>query len=73
MAAKVDPGDREKYSATKDDRFPIKNKSQAMSALRLRGHAGSKAQRRAVIRRAAKFAPAAAAKALAADKAAGKV
>jgi hypothetical protein len=73
MAAKVDKGDREKYSATDDGRFPIKNKSQARSALRLRGKAGSKEARRAIIRRAAKFLPAAAHAAMVEDKKAGKV
>ena len=73
MAAKVTAEDREKHSATHDGRFPIKNKSQARSALRLRGHAGSKEARRAIIRRAAKFLPAAAHAAMEADKKAGKV
>jgi hypothetical protein len=44
-----------------------------MSALRLRGHAKSKSERRSVIRRAAKFAPEAAKKAWEADKKAGKI
>jgi hypothetical protein len=60
MAAKVTQEDRERHSATHDERFPIKNGSQARSALRLRGHNTNKAQRRAIIRRAAKFLPAAA-------------
>jgi hypothetical protein len=71
--AKVDPGDREKYSATNDGRFPVKNKAQAASALKLRGHAKSKAERRAIIRRAAKFLPEQAAKAREADQKAGLI
>jgi hypothetical protein len=73
MAAKVTAEDRKEHSATGDGRFPIKNKSQARSALRLRGHAGSKDARRAVIRRAAKFLPAAAKAAWEEDKKAGKI
>lgn len=71
--AKVTAEDRKKHSATGDGRFPIKNKAQAMSALRLRGHAKSKAERRAIIRRAARYAPEAAKKALEADKKKGLV
>lgn len=71
--AKVTKEDRERHSATGDGRFPIKNKAQAMSALRLRGHAKSKAERRAIIRRAARYAPEAAKKALEADKKKGLV
>lgn len=73
MAAKVTAEDRKEHSATKDGRFPIKNKSQARSALRLRGHAGSKEARRAVIRRAGKFLPVQARQAMEADKKAGKI
>lgn len=73
MAAKVTAEDRKKHSATGDGRFPIKNKAQARSALRLRGHAKNKAERRAIIRRAAKFLPAAAKAAYEADKKAGKI
>jgi hypothetical protein len=57
MAAEVKKEDREKHSATGDGRFPIATKSQAISALKLRGHAKSKGERRAIIRRAAKFVP----------------
>jgi hypothetical protein len=73
MAAKVTQEDREKHSATNDERFPITNKSQARSALRLRGHGTSKAQRRAVISRAAKFLPAAAKAAREADVKSGAI
>jgi hypothetical protein len=71
--AKVTQKDREEHSATHDERFPIKNQAQARSALRLRGHNTSKAQRRAIIRRAAKFLPAAAHAAMEADKKAGAI
>jgi len=71
--AKVTQEDREKYSATGDERFPIKNKAQASSALRLRGHNTSKSQRRSIIRRAAKFLPSAAHAAMEADKKAGAI
>jgi hypothetical protein len=73
MAAKVDKGDREKYSATGDERFPIKNASQADSAIRLRGKNTSKSQRRSILRRAAKFLPAKAHAAWEKDKAEGKI
>lgn len=69
--AKVNPGDREKHAALSGGRFPVTNKAQATSALKLRGHTKSKSERRAVIRAAAKFCPAAAAAALASDKKAG--
>ncbi len=57
MPAKVTAEDRKKYSATGDGRFPIKNAAQARSALKLRGHAKNKEERRAIIRKAAKFLP----------------
>ena len=53
MAAKVTAEDRKKHATLSGGRFPIKNKSQAMSALKLRGHTKSKGERRSVIRRAA--------------------
>ena len=56
-----------------DGSFPIFDKKSALSALRLRGHADSKAERRSIIRRAAKYAPEAAQKALEEDKKNGKV
>ena len=71
--AKVTQEDRDRHSATHDERFPITNKAQARSALRLRGHNTSKAQRRAIISRAAKFLPAAAHAAMEADKKAGAI
>jgi hypothetical protein len=71
--AKVTAEDREKGSATGNGRFPITNKAQAMSALHLRGHNTSKAQRRAIIRRAAKYCPGAAKAAMDADKKAGLI
>jgi hypothetical protein len=71
MAAKVTTEDREKHATLSEGRFPIKNASQARSALKLRGHTKNKAERRAVIRRAAKFLPDAAKAALESDKKAG--
>jgi len=73
MAARVSAVDREENSATGDGRFPIANKAQAVSALRLRGHAKDKAERRAIIRRAAKFVPEMARKAREADEKAGLI
>lgn len=73
MAARVTKEDREKYSAVGGGRFPIKNAAQAASALKLRGHARNKEERRAIIRRAAKFLPGAAKKAWEADKKAGLI
>jgi hypothetical protein len=66
--AKVNPEDRKKGSATGDGRFPITNKAQADSALRLRGHNTTPEERRKIINRAAKFDPEAAKKAREADK-----
>lgn len=63
---------RKRYG-DKKGRFPIFDKRSAMSALRLRGHAKSKAERSSIIRRAAKYAPEAAARAREADKKAGKL
>jgi len=73
MAAKVTAEDRKKHSATGDGRFPVKNASQAHSALKLRGHAKSKEERRAIIRRCAKFIPEAAKKAWDQDKKEGAI
>ena len=73
MPAKVTPKDRKEHATLSGGRFPIKNKAQARSALRLRGHTKSKSERRSVIRRAAKYLPEQARKAFEKDKAAGKV
>lgn len=73
MAAKVTAEDRKKHSATGDGRFPIATRAQAASALKLRGHAKDKAERRAIIRRAAKFLPEAARKAYESDKEKGLI
>ena len=64
---------REKNATLDEGRFPIADKAHALSALKLRGHAKNKAERRKIIRRAAKFAPKAAAEALAIDKEKGLV
>lgn len=71
MAAKVKAEDRKEHSATGGGRFPIATRQQAISALKLRGHAHDKAERRAIIRKAAKFVPGAAKAALEADKKSG--
>ena len=73
MAAKVTAEDRKKHSAVGGGRFPIATKQQAISALKLRGHARNKAERRAIIRRAAKFVPAMAKAAWEKDKEAGLI
>jgi len=73
MAAKVTAKDRKEHSATGDGRFPIATRAQASSALKLRGHAKNKEERRSIIRRAAKFLPGAAKKAWDADTAAGLI
>lgn len=73
MAAKVTAEDRKEHSATGDGRFPIATKAQAISAIRLRGHAHNKAERRSILRRAAKFVPEMARKAWEKDKAAGLI
>jgi hypothetical protein len=73
MAADVKPGDRKNHSATGDGRFPINSSSEAKSALELRGHATDKSQRRSIIRRAAKYLPAAAKAAWTEDKAKGLI
>jgi hypothetical protein len=57
---------RRRHGGTKG-RFPIFDGRSARSAIKLRGHAKTKAERRSVINRAAKYAPAAAAKARKAD------
>jgi hypothetical protein len=54
-------------------KFPIHDARSASSALRLRGHTATKAQRANVINRAAKYAPAAARQARKNDRAAGKL
>ena len=73
MAAKVTAEDRKEHSAVGGGRFPIATRSQAASALKLRGHARNKEERRKIISRAAKFLPGAASKAWEKDKAAGLI
>lgn len=73
MAAKVTAEDRREHSATGDGRFPIKNASQARSAIRLRGHAKNKAERRAILRRAARYLPKMAREAMEADREKGLI
>lgn len=50
---------RKKYGQ-KDGSFPIFDKKSAEDAIKLRGHAKSKAERRSIINRARKYAPEAA-------------
>lgn len=66
--AKVTKKDREEHATLSGGRFPIENKAQAMSALKLRGHTNSAKEREKVISKAAKYAPADAKKAREADK-----
>jgi len=56
------------------DKFPIKDKKSASSALKLRGHAGppGSPRRESIIRRAARLLPAAAKRAREADSGKGK-
>jgi len=73
MAAKVTAEDRKEHAVGDHGDFPIKNEAQARSALRMRGHAGTKALRRKIIRRAAHFLPAAAKAAWEKDRASGAI
>jgi hypothetical protein len=73
MAAKVTAKDRKESATLSDGRFPVKNKAQAISALKLRGHARNKAERRSIIRRCMKFVPALAKKAWDDDKEKGLI
>lgn len=59
---------RAKAATVKGGKFPIFDKKSAESALRLRGHGTTPAQRSRIISRAAKYVPAAAKKAREADK-----
>lgn len=68
MPAKVTKEDREKYATLSGGRFPIKNKAQAKSALKLRGHAKNNKERTKIINKAAKFLPEEAAKARKKDR-----
>jgi hypothetical protein len=54
-------------------RFPIATRQQAISAIKLRGHAKGKDERRAILRRAAKFVPAMAKAAAEKDRKAGLI
>lgn len=62
-----------KSKTSKKGSFPIFDKKSANSALKLRGHAKSKTDRAGIINRARKYAPEAAKKAYAADKAKGLI
>lgn len=61
-----------KGKGVKKGSFPVFDRKSATSAIKLRGHAKSAAARRNIINRAAKFAPAAAKRARAADRKRGK-
>jgi len=52
----------------KGGRFPIFDTKSARSAIRLRGHAKSRSERRRIVNRAARYAPAAAKRARAVDR-----
>lgn len=54
-------------------KFPIFDTRSARSALRLRGHARTKAERRSIIRRAARFLPNEARRARERDRKLGKI
>ena len=73
MPAKVKPEDREKKSAVGEGRFPVATKQQAISALKLRGHARSPEERRKIIRACMKFIPNQAKEAWDKDKEAGLI
>lgn len=73
MPAKVTSEDREKHATLSGGRFPVSNKAQAVSALKLRGHAKSKEERRAIIRRCMKFIPEMAKRAWEEDKSKGLI
>jgi hypothetical protein len=63
---------RRKHGVGAKKSFPVFDRKSATSAIKLRGHAKSSSQRKAIINRAAKFAPAAAKRARAADRKRGK-
>ena len=69
----MDQAYREKHATLSGGRFPIGSRQDALDALRLRGHTKSKAERRAVIRKAARYAPKAAAAAREADQKKGLI
>lgn len=71
MGTKYTAEYRKKHAVGNHGDFPIADRVDAVKALKLRGHAKTAALRRAIIRRAAKYAPAAAKAALAADKKSG--
>ena len=59
---------RDDHATLSDGRFPIFDKKSALAALKLRGHGTTDAERKKIINKAAKYAPAAAKKAREADK-----
>lgn len=73
FAAKVTAEDRKKHSAVGGGRFPIFNKATARSAIRLRGHANGKEERRKILNRAAQYLPDMAKKAREEDKKKGLI
>jgi hypothetical protein len=58
---------RRKHGVGKKKSFPVFDRKSGLAAIRLRGHAKSAKQRRNIINRAARYAPAAAKKARAVD------
>lgn len=77
MAKKTDKKSYRKkhatYTKNGEHKFPIGSRSDAMDALKLRGHASTKQQRRQVINKAKKYAPEAARKAMKQDKKKGLI
>lgn len=64
---------REESATLSGGRFPIFDRKSALAALRLRGRARDKEERRRIINRAARYAPVQARAARKADQAAGKI
>jgi hypothetical protein len=64
---------REERATLSGGRFPIFDRKSALAALRLRGRARTKEERRAIINKAARYAPVQARAAREADEKAGKI
>jgi len=73
MSAKVTPNDRKEHATLSGGRFPVKNKAQAVSALKLRGHAKTKEERAAILRQCMKYIPEMTKRAWDEDKKAGLI
>lgn len=64
---------REESATVSGGRFPIFDRKSALAALKLRGHARDKQERRRIINRAARYAPVQAQAAREADQKAGLI